>query len=242
MLAILLALAGTSAFANPSSSTVNFSNGTEGWVGLQGEDGGTKIDNSVGNGTPGLHTDYLYTGVLFWNTTNQNFLGDYTSAKSVSFGIDVNTHSIDSGGFDNAQYPRDFVVELRQNIAPGKWNSVWKTLGVLDSSTGLQHFSASIADTGASLASSGWKGYNPASADLALPDGVTLSSVLSHVDEVIFSTWVPGFSYDPAHFDVTVDNISITSSVPEPEQMAMLLSGLALLGVAARRKKADKCA
>lgn len=245
ILALLLAAASASAFATPHNTTVDFSNGTQGWIGLQGSDGvGTVIDNSMGNGTPGLHTDYSYTGALFWNQTNQQFLGDYTTSKSISLGIDVNTHSIDSGGGDGAQYQRDFVVELRQYTTPGdtsQFISVWHTLGVLDNSTGPLHFSASIADTGSAALTSGWQVYTPAG-DADLPAGTTFSDVLSHVDEIRFSTWVPGYSYEPNHYDVTVDNISIKSAVPEPEQLAMLLSGLGLLGVVARRRKAGKAA
>lgn len=241
-LALLLTVASASVLANPQNTTVDFSSGTQGWIGLQGTDGvGTTIDNSMGNGTPGLHTDYLYTGLLFWNQSNQNFLGNYTTSKSVSLGIDVNTHSIDSGGGDNAQYQRDFVVELRQYTTPGDTSNyidVWRKLGTLSSNTGISHFSATLSDTGSAAPNAGWQVYDSVTGNDTLPAGATFSGVLSHVDEVLFSTWVPGYAYDPSHYDVTVDNLSIKSAVPEPDQIAMLLAGLGLVGWTARRRKA----
>ncbi|WP_295993382.1 PEP-CTERM sorting domain-containing protein [Rugamonas sp.] len=240
---MLLTVASASAWAKPQSTTVDFSSGTQGWLALASDDGtGSVIDNSTGNGTPGLHMNYYFTGAMFWNQSNQSFLGDYTTSKSVSLGIDVNTHSIDSGGDDDggAQYPRDFLVELRQYTTPGdasKYFSVWHMLGALDKNTGPLHFSATLADTGAAELASGWQVYDSATDGDTLPAGTTLRDVLSRIDEVQFDTRVPGYSYDPAHYDVTVDNISIKSAVPEPEQLAMLLAGLGVVGVVARRRR-----
>lgn len=244
--ATLMALASAGAIANPQNTTVDFSSGTQGWIGLQGEDGiGTHIDNSMGNGTPGLHTDYLYTGLLFWNQSNQNFLGNYTSAKSVSFGIDVNTHSIDSGGTDGAQYQRDFIVELRHYTTPGdnsKYISIWHTLGTLDNSIGASHFSATIGDTNSAVLNSGWQVYDSATGDTDFSGGTSFNGVLSTIDEIRFGTWTPGYSYEPNHYDATIDNISIQSAVPEADSVAMMLSGLGLLGLVARRRREKQSA
>lgn len=41
-------------------------------------------------------------------------------------------------------------------------------------------------------------------------------------------------------FGTSLDNVSLTTAVPEPETYAMLLAGLGLVGFAARRRKAAK--
>ncbi|MYM87481.1 PEPxxWA-CTERM sorting domain-containing protein [Rugamonas sp. FT82W] len=41
-------------------------------------------------------------------------------------------------------------------------------------------------------------------------------------------------------YGTSLDNVSLTTAVPEPETYAMLLAGLGLVGVAARRRKAAK--
>ena len=59
--------------------------------------------------------------------------------------------------------------------------------------------------------------------------------MLAGVDEVAFTTLVPGYMYGFTYFDVAVDNISI-SPVPEPAQGGMLLAGLAGMAALARRR------
>ena len=44
-----------------------------------------------------------------------------------------------------------------------------------------------------------------------LPDGVTFADVLANVDEVLFTTFVPGFFFGFTEFGLGVDNVTITT-------------------------------
>ena len=73
------------------------------------------------------------------------------------------------------------------------------------------------------------------------PDGIAHANVINN--------WAPGrtfvgfedlfgggdFDYDDNNFSFT--NVATTQPVPEPETYAMLLAGLGLLGMQARRRK-----
>ena len=76
----------------------------------------------------------------------------------------------------------------------------------------------------------------------ALPPDRSFANVLASVDEIAFTTFVPGYFYGWTGYDVVVDNISIDSGsaadVPEPGSLAMLAGGLGMLGLARRRRKA----
>ena len=41
-------------------------------------------------------------------------------------------------------------------------------------------------------------------------------------------------------FGASIDNVSVTAAVPEPETYAMLLAGLGLMGTIIRRRKANQ--
>ncbi|QBQ39542.1 PEP-CTERM sorting domain-containing protein [Pseudoduganella plicata] len=158
--------------------------------------------------------------------------------QSVTFGIDVLANSV---WFFNREVTRDLVIELRDydNQANGlPYTSVWAKVGTLDAGkTGWQHLSVTIDDTSVLGLPSGWGGYGAedAQGNPFLPSDRTFASVLAGVDEVAFTTLVPGFVYGFTYFDVAVDNISI-SPVPEPAQGGMLLAGLAGMAALARRR------
>jgi hypothetical protein len=242
MLALLIAAAAAPALAAPASSTVNFSNGREGWVGVESADGlsGTVIDSGLGIGAPALHTTVNDTFGLNWGTkTNQAFLGDYTKSPSVTLGVDVLTKSIT---YEGIEVSRNLVVELRDydNKPAGQpYTSVWYDLGNISASqAGWQHLSVTISDTSSALLPSGWGGYGGADSagGPALPHDRSFASVLSGVDEIVFTTFVPGYFYGYTNYDVAVDNVSI-AAVPEPASYGMMLGGMGLLGWIARRKQ-----
>lgn len=231
-------LLGSGALA-ASATTVTFDNGTEGWTGPKGSGGFTWVDSRFGNDAPALHTWFSDFGITFSNTTNSAFVGDLTVNPSITIGIDTLTRSINLFG----QVPRDLIVEFRDHSQPENglpYTSVWYDLGTLTSAnTDWQHFEVTIADTSATALPTGWGGYgaeDPSTGAPMLPADRTFASVLSHVDEMVFTTLEPGWFYDAARFNVVVDNISI-SAVPEPASSAMLAVGLAAVGGAAARRR-----
>ncbi len=237
-----MALAVSLAAGSAAAATTDFSSGTEGWGGTQPADGigGTRIDVNLGNDAPALRTIINNFGITFANTTNVDFVKDYTATGSVTFGIDVLTNQVSILGTELAT---DLVLELRDydNAANGlPYTSVWYTIGTLDSSLdGWQHYSVTIDDTSAIGLPAGWGGYGAELADGTpyLPADRTFASVLAGVDEIAFTTYKPGYMYLFTDFDVAVDNISV-SAVPEPGTYAMLAAGLGLIGAVARRRKA----
>lgn len=244
LLAVLLALAtatATSAYAAPTSATVDFSKGEEGWFGMQPANGvgGSGIDTSLGQGAPAYRTTMENFGIDWRNSTNGAFLGDYTKSRSVTLGLDVSAMSIQYFG---QEVTRSLVVELRDydnKPADLPYTSVWFDLGTLDASNSdWKHFSVTIEDTSSSLLPSGWGGYGAEDGTgmPMLPGGRSFASVLSSVDEIVFTTLKPGYAFGFTNYDVAIDNVSITA-VPEPSTYGMLLGGMGLLGFIARRKQ-----
>ncbi|WP_338771362.1 PEP-CTERM sorting domain-containing protein [Massilia sp. METH4] len=237
-----MVLAMAFAAGSAAAATTDFSSGAQGWEGTQPANGvgGSGIDTSLGNDAPAYRTIINNFGISFTNSTNTDFVRDYTASSSVTFGIDVLTQQV---RFFNSDVTRDLVLELRDydNASNGlPYTSVWTRIGTLDASVGgWQHFSVTIDDTSAIGLPSGWGGYGAETSDGTpyLPEDRTFASVLAGVDEIAFTTYTPGFAYGFTDFDVAVDNITV-SAVPEPGTYAMMLAGLGLLGAAARRRKA----
>jgi hypothetical protein len=90
------------------------------------------------------------------------------------------------------------------------YTSVWYDLGPISKRGNWQHMSVTIPDTRAVALPAGWGGYG--SGDVSLPPGRTFANVLASVDEVAFSTYVPGYLYGYTTYDVVVDNISIATT------------------------------
>lgn len=240
MFACALVLAASAASAGPTASSVDFSNGAQGWEGSQPANGvgGSWIDTGMGNGAPALRTQINNFGISFSNSSNAAYLGDYSAFGSLTIGLDIIANSINYMGQDVS---RNLVVELRDygNTPAGMpYTSVWYNLGAIDATMGWQHLSVTIADTTSALMPAGWGGYGTSddANGPGLPPGRTFADVLASVDELVFTTMVPGYVYGFTDFDVAVDNI-VVSAVPEPTTTAMLLGGLALLGWSSRRGK-----
>lgn len=230
-LAFVVAIA-ASASQSRADALTTFDSGADGWVGPQGIGGATFIDSAAGNPAPSLRTQFTDFGIEFTTQTNSAFLGDYTQAPSVTLRIDVNTRLL---SFFGLPAPRDLMVDLRDfdNPEPGyPWTSVNYILGTLDESKpGWHSWSVTIPDTSSTTLPAGWGGYgaeDPNTFEPILPPGRTFTSVLSSVDEIAFSTLIPGFFFGFTDFDVAVDNIGITYT-PEPTTAALLALGALLL-------------
>lgn len=239
MMALILSLAGGAAMAVPTSTTVDFSNGENGWWGMQPANGvgGSGIDTTLGNSAPALRTVIENFGVTWGTSSNQAFLGDYTKAGAVTLGLDIKAQQINYFGQDVS---RNVVVELRDydnKPADLPYTSVFYNLGSIDATKDWQHLSVTISDTSSALLPAGWGGYGgPDAQGPTLPSGRTFASVLASVDEVVFTTLQPGYVYGFTNFDVAIDNVSI-SAVPEPATYGMMLGGLGLVGWLARRRR-----
>ncbi|MFA9219075.1 MAG: PEP-CTERM sorting domain-containing protein [Sphingomonadaceae bacterium] len=157
----------------------------------------------------------------------------------MTISLDVFSNSVYYFGYGETTRP--LMVELRDFDTPPpglNYSSVWYYLGNLDASKPLQHFEVTIANTKSKGLPSGWHGYGAMSEDLVseLPSDRSFKNILASVDEMVFSTAMPGVVSDFVYFDVALDNIHI-SAVPEPSETAMLGAGLGLLALRARRRQ-----
>ena len=225
-------------FAGSASAVVTtFDNGTEGWS-VSGRD---TISPTGGN--PGANMDVFIDeafGADTRNETNANFLGDYTRfGGPVRIGLDFKVNSIRTVPAGN-EVPRDLVVELRDYNPPGSnypYVSVWMNFGEIGSHLpGWRHFEVTVDPTQTALPA-GWGGTgdeDPVTFEPRLPPDRTFASVLANVEEIHFTTMVPGFFYTFTTFEVQADNITV-AAVPEPASLGALAC-VALLTLRRRRR------
>jgi hypothetical protein len=236
--AVLGACTVLAALAAPARAVVTtFDNGTEGWT-ISGRD---TISPTGGN--PGANLDVFIDeafGAQTRNDSNPAFLGDLSRYGSpLKFAIDFKVNSIRSIP-NGDEIPRDLVVELVDYNPPGSnypYVSAWFNFGEIGSHLpGWRHFEVTIDPNQAALPA-GWGGTgdeDPVTFEPRLPPDRTFASVLQSVDEVRFTTMVPGFFYAFTTFEVQADNIEI-SAVPEPASLGLLAcAGL----MALRRRRA----
>jgi len=213
-------------------ATTTFSDGIEGWAGPSGSGGRSWLARFQGNDRPAYRTHFSDFGIGFTNSGNADFTGDYTALPALQIGLDVKTLALT---FFGQPVTRDLIVELRDydNAPDGMpWVSVWAKLGTLDPGVASwSTLSVTIADTAATALPSGWGGYgaeDPVTYEPTLPAGRTFASVLAGVDEIAFTTFVPGYVYGETAFDVVVDNLFVRA-VPEAPVAWLLAAGLAAL-------------
>ncbi len=92
-----------------------------------------------------------------------------------------------------------------------------------------------IDDPNATDMPAGWGGYgdeDPNTYEPKLPDGVTFADILAGYDEIVFTTFEPGYFFSDSDFEVRLDNLFI-STVPAPASVTLL--GLGAL-VSRRRR------
>lgn len=240
---LLFTVVSAIAHATPGA-IVDFSNGQQGWQAGPAYDGnqGSWIDSSLG-ASPALHTINPETfGYTLSNSVNPAFIGNYGMSPSLTIGIDVLANSITYLG---NEVSRSLIVELRDYDNPYHdmpYTSVWYNLGTIAAGMGWQHLSVTIDNTSAGALPVGWGGFGIDDTENdgmpGLPPGRDFASVLGSVDELVFSTFVPGYFYGWTGYDVAVDNISLTADaeVPEPDSLALLAGGFAMLGLGWRRR------
>lgn len=239
-----LLLTGLSAMASATpGATTDFSNGLQGWDSGPAYDGtqGAWIDPLMGT-SPVLHTVNPQTFGMHWsNTTNPAFTGNFGTVPSMTISIDVLANSITYLGSEVA---RQLVLEMRDYDNPYNdmpYTSVWYSLGTIAAGMGWQHLAVTIDDTGSTALPGGWGGFGIDDTETGgvpgLPPGRSFADVLASVDELVFSTFVPGYFYGYASYDIAVDNISLVAAgeVPEPGSLTLLLGGIVMVGLARRR-------
>ncbi|MBL9148224.1 MAG: PEP-CTERM sorting domain-containing protein [Phycisphaerae bacterium] len=201
------------AAAASADTTVTFDGDAAGWS-LNGWD---TVSPTGGNPGGRLHwNDFVDTfGLAARTDSNAAFLGDYTAKGDVTLSIDVRVQFIK---FFGSPVPRDLVVILIDDdefngAAPA---SVWAPLGTLNGS-GMPWttFSANVTDVTSEALPAGWFGAgaeDPDTFEPVLPEGRTWANVLQGVDRIEFTTYVPGYFYGFTNFNLSVDNIAITSA------------------------------
>jgi len=239
--ALMFALGTTTAasLAGVSTTVVDFEDGlTHGWEGPQGFGGATVIDNTAGvGGGAGYRTQFNDFGIPFTNNTNAAYLGDYTQYDEVTISFDLDINQI---GFAGLGIHRPMVLELR-NYDLGDPGYSWASAYYLfdwysaDSFNGFTNLSVTI-DTTLTNLPAGWGGdgaFDPNTFEPVLPDGVTFADVLAGVDEIAITTLLPGFFFTNDDYDMTLDNITI-STVPSPTTLALIGLG-GMVGTRRRR-------
>jgi hypothetical protein len=218
-----------------ADTTTTFDNGLEGWS----ISGRTDINPTGGNPGANLHGVLIDVfGADIRNNTNDAFLGDLSRYGTFELSIDIQVNSIN---FFGQEVSRDLVVELRDytNSNGYPWTSVYYNLGILQAASegqdGWMTYSVIIEDPSAAGLPAGWGGYGDETplGDPILPADRTFASVLASVDEISFTTFVPGFFFGFTNFDIQVDNIAIRT-VPAPSAVALLAFG-GLVGTRRRR-------
>lgn len=224
-LTILAAAASTSLAA-----VTTFDNGTEGWS-VSGRDNISPV-----GGNPGANMDVELIdvfGASIRNETNLSFLGDFTQLGApLQLSVDVKITSIT---FFGTEVERDLVIELVDYNPPGSnypYVSVYAHLGTLSAAQpGWRHFEAIIQDPQSTTLPPGWGGTgdeDPTTFEPRLPPDRTFASVLQNVEEIRFTTFVPGFFYGFTNFVMAVDNPTV-AVVPEPATLGLAALAAPLL-------------
>ncbi len=212
----ILALAGlVSAATADGDVVVSFANGNEGWS-INGWD---TPDLAGGNPNENLHwADFVETFGLELRSDdvnpNTDFVHDLTTHQSVTLSVDVLVNYIQ---FFGGPVSRDWIVQIRDydNVTTGyPYCAVWVHLGVLSGAPtegGWTTYSTTF-DPNAPELPKGWGGYgdeDPDTFEPILPADRTFASVMAGADQIVFTTYVPGFFYGFTNFDIQADNIRI---------------------------------
>jgi hypothetical protein len=205
-----MSLAAGLAFAASADQTtvVTFDTGLEGWVGI-GE-----IEATGGNPGAHLHTVNPDTFGLTYSNSSGPWADDFSVYDAVTFSTDVLVEDI---SFFGTPVSRNWLVEIRDfdNVPAGyPWVSVWYVMGAISEGPTYQTYSVTIDDPAATALPPGWGGYgaeDPSTFEPILPADRTFADVLAGADEIVFTTFQPGFFYGFTAFDVRLDNLTLTT-------------------------------
>jgi hypothetical protein len=198
------------------TALVTFDRGTESWqADVLPQFGGFTAEKT--GGFPGAQGHFIANGVfgaVLYNKVDPRFIGDLSHLKIVTLSIDLKSNKIVTEG-TTTPTPRHLVLSLRSHAlarAPYLYASVEYDLGNIQPTQDWKTYVVSFTPGSIELPN-GWAGYghdDPLTALQSLPAGITFTDVLSQVDEVAFTTFQPGFVYDPGNFDLNFDNIRLT--------------------------------
>ncbi|XHC26799.1 MAG: GC-type dockerin domain-anchored protein [Phycisphaerales bacterium] len=196
-------------------AAITFDNGPEGWS-INGQ--ATIVPEG---GNPGAHLRHVQTDTFGCNIrtdSNTDFVTDFTQTGPVRITVDFKVNSIT---FFGSEVPRDIVLELRDYDVDGPYpyNSVWFLAGELPApGEGWVTYEFIIDNVNDTELPAGWGGTgdeDPDTFEPILPENRTWTDMLQSIDEVQFTTFVPGFFYGFTNYDFEVDNITITPLEPD---------------------------
>jgi probable HAF family extracellular repeat protein len=196
-----------SAAAQPT--VVGFDQGAGGWSWVGGD-----LPLEAEGGHPGAHAHFVENidNIGLKTDSNAAFIGNFSASRGVNVGLDAKVESLFNA--NGQPVTHDLIVEFRSSAlaqAGYQYASVWTKLATLQGGTDWTRYAVTF-DPRASALPKGWHGTgaeDPATADPVLPPGVTFAAVLAQVDQLVFSTQVPGRFGVPIGGDVRIDNLSL---------------------------------
>ncbi len=227
------AAAGVSHFEN-----FNTAGDYQGWTA-----NGNQMIFPGGNGGDYIGVPYLD----FWGMTLRNdnpasgVIGDLSNLDATTWSVDVRVFALDTFGGDPID-PGFFPVVLEfvdygdpdNNIPFASVYTIGAALPAV--AAGWSTLEYTVPSTNQAALPAGWGGTgaeDPNTFEPILPVGRTYQNVMASVDEVRFTTFVPGFFYGFNLWEVGWDNVKV-APVPAPSTGVLaVLGGLA----AARRRR-----
>jgi len=217
-------LCGSTAMASIYVTT--FDDGLDGWSNT-----GRTATSLAGN--PGACLDDTLIdvfGISIRNSTNPNFIGNLAARGGpMTVGVDIRT---DSYTFFGAEVTRTLIAEFVDNTPSSTglpYVSVWVPIGTIVGNGVWTSYQTPAFNPASTTLPAGWGafGAEDASGNPKLPADRTFASVMSSVDEIRFSTFVPGYFFGFSNAVMAVDNPRI-SVVPSAATVSMLAMGAAI--------------
>jgi MYXO-CTERM domain-containing protein len=227
-----IACMGAAGTAHATVHITTFDNGLEGWS-------NTGRTNTSLAGNPGACLDDTLNdvfGISIRNSTNPNFVGNLAARGGpMTVGVDIRT---DSYTFFGTEVTRTLIAEFVDNTPSSTglpYVSVWVPIGTIVGNGLWTSYQTPAFNPASTAMPAGWGafGAEDASGNPKLPLDRTFASVMASVDEIRFSTFVPGYFFGFSNAIMAVDNPRI-AVVPAPGALAML--GLGVVTLRRRRR------